>query len=72
VLPFAITVQIDNHIYYMIVIKMILNCLKCAWQAYFVLHVCETNRALVVILKMMVIFCSLKHIFHHSILTVVQ
>jgi hypothetical protein len=67
VLPFAITVQAGNHIYYTIVIKMILNGLKCAWRTYFLLHLCETNRVLVVTPKMMVIFCMLKHIFYQSL-----
>jgi hypothetical protein len=66
VLAFAITVQVGNHIYYITVIKMISNYLKCAWQTYFVLHLCETNRALVVTPKMM-IFCMLKHLFHQSL-----
>ena len=48
-------------------VKMILNCLKCAWRTYFILHLCETNRALVVTPKMMVIFCMLKHMSHQSL-----
>ena len=67
VLLFTITVQVGNQIYYINVIKIILKCLKCAWWTCFLLHLCETNRALVVTPKMVLIICMLKHIFHQSL-----
>ena len=48
VLPFAITVRVGNHIYYIIVIKMILNCLKFFFSLTFTgpcIVICSYNKS---------------------------